>query len=195
MLRFGIATWVVGLVLIGFAGTPSDKPAGKPSGTLPPLQVDPKTAPRLEEGPSEPPRSKKTTKKRADNSACYVCHGNYEGEELAQVHAEGNVGCVDCHGPSLGHRNAEDHLTPPDKMYPAEAIDPACQACHATHDAPAKKVLARWRQKCPQKTEPEQLTCTDCHGYHRLARREILWDKRTGKLLSSKPASDAQTNQ
>jgi hypothetical protein len=185
----------LGLVLSGFAGAPSEKPPGQSPGTLPPLKVDQKTAPRLEELPTELPSGPKTVKKRADNSPCYVCHGNYDGEELVQIHAEGNVGCMDCHGPSLGHRNDEDHLTPPDKMYPADRIDGACQACHDTHDVPAKKVLARWRQKCPAKTDPEQLTCTDCHGDHRLPRREIVWDKRTGKVLPAKPAPDAQPKQ
>ncbi|MCS7306035.1 MAG: cytochrome c3 family protein [Thermoguttaceae bacterium] len=173
------------VIRIGFSGAQSAKES-QPSGSLPPLKVDRKTAPRLQELPSESRPSQQVLKKRADNSACYVCHGNYEGEELAQIHREGNVGCIDCHGRSLAHRNDESHLTPPDKMYPTEAIDLSCQGCHETHDAPAKKVLVRWRQKCPQKADPEQLVCTDCHGDHRLPRREILWDKRTGKLLSGK---------
>lgn len=177
-----------------FSEADSEKPNAHAT-SPPPLQVDRKTAPRLEDLPSASPANKKEVKKRADNSACYVCHGNYDGEPLAQVHAEANVGCVECHGPSLGHRNDEDHLTPPEKMYPAEKIEPACQACHDTHDAPAKKVLARWREKCPDKTDPKQLVCTDCHGEHRLPRREIVWDKHTGKVLPSKTPPSSGTKQ
>jgi len=181
---------------LGFPEAESQKSNDPSPAAPPPLEVDRKTAPRLEEIPKEPSeaRSKQTSKKRADNSACYVCHGNYDGEELVQIHAEANVGCVECHGQSLGHRNDEDHLTPPEKMYPAEKIDPACQACHDTHDVPAKKVLARWREKCPNKTDPEKFICTDCHGEHRLPKREIVWDKHTGKVLPRKtsPASGAK---
>jgi hypothetical protein len=188
----------LGLVLVGwqrFSEAESEKPNAHAPSPPPPLQVDRKTAPRLEDIPDALPGAKKEVAKRADNSACYVCHGNYDGESLAHVHAEANVGCVQCHGQSLGHRNAEDHLTPPDRMYPAEKIESACQACHDTHDAPAKKVLARWREKCAQKTDPKELVCTDCHGEHRLPRREVVWDKHTGKVLPSKTPPTSGTNQ
>ncbi len=184
---------VAGVLVVGlrFLGAEPDKPNPNASSPLPALQVDRKTAPRLEEVPEKPSAPQGTPKKRADNSACYVCHGNYDGETLETVHAEANVGCVQCHGESLGHRNDEAHRTPPEIMYPAEKIEAACQTCHDTHDVSAKKVLARWRQKCPTKTDPDQLVCTDCHGEHRLPRREVVWDKRTGKLQPLKNSSSS----
>jgi hypothetical protein len=158
-------------------------PAAK--GGLPPLKVD-RGAPLL----LEEPKAKKTTKKGpvADNQACFVCHANYQEEELVTVHADNNVGCIKCHGESLPHRNDENNTTPPDKMYPATAIDKMCGECHDEHNAPAKKVLARWQERCPKKGA-DQIVCTDCHGDHRLKLRTVRWDKATGKLLPAEKAA------
>jgi formate-dependent nitrite reductase cytochrome c552 subunit len=117
-----------------------------------------------------------------------VCHTNYETEELAVVHAQHDVGCVDCHGKSYDHRNDEDNITPPDIMFASDQIDTGCAECHETHDAPARKVVARWQERCPAKTDPKQLVCTDCHGHHRLAFRTVVWDKKTRKLILNKAA-------
>ncbi|GAB6164384.1 hypothetical protein JCM19992_03840 [Thermostilla marina] len=118
-----------------------------------------------------------------DNTACYVCHGNYREEPLVLEHGREGVGCIDCHGASDDHRNDEDNITPPDKMYPLEAVDKLCHECHEEHDAAARKVIARWQERCPEKTDPKQIVCTDCHFNHRLPRRLVRWDKHTGKLL------------
>lgn len=122
----------------------------------------------------------------ADNSACFVCHGNYQEEPFALWHAKEDVGCADCHGESHDHRNDEDNITPPDKMYAPEDIKKQCSTCHETHDAPAHKVIARWQERCPAKTDPKELVCTDCHGQHRLKFRTVWWDKKTGKLVVRK---------
>ncbi len=119
----------------------------------------------------------------ADNSACYVCHDNYDGEPLALIHAKEDYGCIECHGPSYDHRNDEDNITPPDVMYAAEDIAEKCAECHDTHNAPATKVLARWQKRCPAKTNPAELVCTDCHGRHRLKFRTTWWDKKTRELV------------
>ena len=92
---------------VAWAAEMSDK---KPSG-LKPLKVDKKAAVRLTEGP----KTKAATangKPHADNTSCYVCHGNYQGEELVDQHAVANIGCIKCHGESVAHRNDEDHRTP-----------------------------------------------------------------------------------
>lgn len=159
----------------------------------PPLSLDGLLDEKL---PEAKPTEKPQGKPKADNFACYVCHGNYEGEELVELHAKEGYGCVKCHGESLAHRDDEDHLTPPDVMFSAEKIDSGCGDCHDTHDAPAKKVIDRWQQRCPQKTKPEQLVCTDCHGKHRLEKRAIRWDKTTGKIIerAASPQSGTQPN-
>jgi hypothetical protein len=152
------------------APVPAAEPAAKPAGP-PPLVVD-KDAPRLlNAGPPKPKAP--AMGPVADNSACYVCHVNYEHESLVVEHARENVGCVKCHGESIAHRNDEDNITPPDIMFPTEAIDRNCVQCHETHDAPARKVLARWQERCPLKENPEDLVCTDCHGEHRLRFRTV----------------------
>ena len=152
----------------------------------PPLVID-EDAPLLLDEPAESEKHSPTvtTRALADNMACFVCHANYREEALASRHAQGNIGCVDCHGTSYAHRNDENNTTPPDRMYPADAIDQACRKCHASHDVPAVKVIACWQQRYPDKTNTKTIVCTDCHGEHRLKVRTVRWNKKTGKLLRS----------
>ncbi len=119
------------------------------------------------------------------NENCFVCHGNYRSEPLVHSHAKEKVGCTKCHGQSLPHQRDEDHRTPPDKMYGREGVDAMCHACHEEHDVPAVKVLKRWQQRCPQKTNPKEVVCTDCHHEHRLTARNVVWDRTTRKLVSA----------
>jgi hypothetical protein len=72
-------------------------------------------------------------------------------------------------------------------MYWPERIEEKCEECHESHDAPARDVLARWQKRCPEKTDFNTVVCTDCHGYHRLERRTVRWEKKTGKLIITKP--------
>jgi hypothetical protein len=163
------------------------KEGRKPSG-LTPLKVD-KTAPLLLDdaaGLTKKPAAKPGAAKHADNSACFVCHGNYQEESMALSHAIADVGCVKCHGDSFAHRNDEDNVTPPDTMYAEADIAANCAKCHDTHDAAAVKVIAKWQERCPAKTNPADLLCTDCHGEHRLSFRTVWWDKKTRKLVVRK---------
>ena len=180
---------------IAIAAQTEEKKLGGP----PPLKVD-KGAPLLLDEPAKKDSSPAPEGPVADNSACHVCHTNYQEEPLAVVHARANVGCMKCHGPSLAHRNDEDNLTPPDVIYPASRIERMCQKCHEDHNVPAAKVIARWQKRCPNKTDASEIVCTDCHGDHRLKIRTVRWDKETRKLLShkadeKKPAGDAKTKQ
>jgi hypothetical protein len=151
----------------------------------PPLKVD-RSAPRLPDEPAKAAPSDLSDGPVADNSSCFVCHGNFQDESLAAVHAKANVGCVKCHGNSLAHRNDEDNITPPDIMIPQAKIDVGCHKCHEEHNVPAKKVIVQWQKRCPQKTDPSQIVCVDCHGEHRMKVRTVLWEKETGKLISRK---------
>lgn len=148
----------------------------------PPLVVDKNTPLLLEEPPEEDPWDVHPGPV-ADNVACYCCHANYQEDEFVVYHAKANVGCVKCHGPSHAHRDDEDNVTPPEVMFPPEKIASNCRECHGTHDAPARKVIAVWQERCPKKTKPEEVLCTDCHGRHRLKSRTVRWDKKTGKLI------------
>jgi len=184
ILSFGL--WSIGVFsgpsAVFVSEAQADEGGAKPAGPgkLPELKVD-RGAPLLLDALPETPS--KPEGPRADNEACYCCHRNYEGEELVEVHARENIGCMECHGLSIDHRNDEDHVTPPDIMFAAEKIEPACVKCHETHDAPARKVLAMWKKRCPAKENPEELVCTDCHGQHRLAFRTVWWDKHTRQFI------------
>ena len=69
--------------------------APKKSGGLPPLVVD-RDSPLLLDEPAKKPSSEPADGPVADNSACYVCHTNYEEEPMVVVHARKDVGCMDC---------------------------------------------------------------------------------------------------
>jgi hypothetical protein len=112
---------------------------------------------------------------------CNDCHMNYIGESLALAHAKAGMSCDSCHGRSRAHYSDESNTTPPEKMYPADEIDPFCQGCHHSHDVPPGKVVTLWMKRMSNKTNPEKIVCTDCHGEHRMKVRTIIWDKKTGK--------------
>jgi hypothetical protein len=181
LLLFAAFVIVVVVCLAGFSA--GDKEAH----AAPPLSLEG----LMDEKLPDPPKKKVEVK--ADNSACYVCHGNYDGEELALIHAKEDVGCIECHGESLAHRDDEDNVTPPDVMYPADKIEEKCAECHDSHDVSAREVIVRWQERCPKKTNPKELVCTDCHGQHRLKLRTVRWDKKTRKLIirKEKPAKAA----
>ncbi len=110
----------------------------------------------------------------ADNSRCHVCHLNYVREELALDHARAGIGCAGCHGDSDEHIADESWAsggngTAPDRMYPREAINPACLACHRGDEISKTAHQAFLAGKTPQ------TVCTDCHGAHRLAERRCKW--------------------
>ena len=194
VLVLGLSILLATLSIVGvsrcarcFADTPSktDKET-KNSGSLPPLVVDQAAPLLLDEGnKSNAGLRRDSDKPFADNSACYVCHENYREEELVAWHANEGIGCVDCHGDSFAHRNDENNITPPDVMFPAKKIDRSCRECHSSHDVSARDVLARFLDRCPEKTNPRSIMCTDCHGQHRLKSRTVRWDKRTGDLIES----------
>ena len=93
-----------------------------------------------------------------DNYYCYVCHINFEEEPLAVGHDENDVRCVECHGPSMLHREDEDNVTPPDILYRRSEVDANCMNCHDRHDDKSEEI---------DKPLPKVKVCTDCHGEHR----------------------------
>ncbi len=161
------------------SGEPEQRPGSSPAASNAPAEPTPwrrreLPMPRDPWGPVRP--------RGADNSACLACHANYAEEPFAAMHREMNVGCVRCHGPSEAHRNDQEHVTAPDVMYLPEQIAPACAECHWTHRAAPRDVIARWLERCPEKTDPQSLVCTDCHGEHRLPVRTVRWDRQTRAL-------------
>lgn len=153
---------------------------------LPPLKVN-KTTPLLLDDPPPNTGPVDDKKPRVDNNACFVCHGNFQDESMVAVHAKESIGCIKCHGPSIAHRNDENNVTPPDKMFPSARIDKSCRECHEDHTASPQKVIGMFQARFPQNTDPINVVCTDCHGEHRLKNRSVRWDKITGKLLAHDP--------
>jgi len=154
------------------------------TGGLPPLVVDTTTPLLLDELTEEEEASAAAiTEAAAENMACFVCHANYRGEFIAERHAQADVGCVNCHGDSFAHRNDENNTTPPETMYSADKIDAFCRGCHESHDVSPRMIVARWAERNLDKTDPDRIVCTDCHGNHRMKVRTVIWDKKTGKLL------------
>ncbi len=170
----------------GHAGAaPGDERPAPKAGAAPLLVVEQEAPLLLDEPPTNATALLADGAQGMDiNAACYVCHVNFKQDPFVQVHSKAHIGCAKCHGESPDHIADEANLTPPNIMYWASKIDLSCAGCHTNHNARARDVLARWQERCPDKTNPKQLVCTDCHGDHRLHVRSVVWDKKTGKLLS-----------
>ncbi len=126
---------------------------------------------------ADPPKPAKA----ANNSYCYVCHVNFQTEELARNHEKHGVGCAKCHGESDRHSADEDGLTAPEIMFAKDKILDACTKCHAL-----TKLRAVDEHEAAFTKDPAKLkVCTDCHGKHRMAQRTRHWDKATGKLIKA----------
>lgn len=109
-----------------------------------------------------------------NNSACLVCHINFETEPIAARHLKQGITCARCHGISYDHMNDEEAAAKPDVLFGRAEVDPYCRSCHRAHKNPAAvaKFMAEWEGKRrPQgRLILPDATCTDCHGLHRLPR-------------------------
>ncbi len=156
----------------------SGEPVGKDPTEAAKEQVEPPVAaPALLVSDDE---SEEDEPEWADNSYCYVCHVNYDGEELTQNHEIAGVGCETCHGISEEHSADEDGITPPDRMFLKDQINRFCTTCHAQAD------IDRCGEHKPlfDKESGDKHVCSDCHGNHSMAVRTRIWDKETGELVS-----------
>lgn len=168
--------WLAGCVVLGAVGFLL---------AVPPLSLDGFRDEVLPDAPAEPKEHLRA------NQACYVCHENLKEDKLVLDHTKDRIGCMRCHGESVNHRNDEDNITPPDKMFPLGTIDAMCLECHPKHNAPARKVIERLRERQLTATSLDELVCSSCHYDHRLSHRTVRWDKTTGELLMRKPKKDS----
>jgi len=151
-----------------------------PGGGEEPLRLDSAEATALlgaDDGP--PPSTASAEGKATSNFRCLVCHGNFSGEELAVSHAANTVGCEHCHGPCDEHCSDENNITPPTRMFARDQIDPSCTVCHDSTKVTEAKL---WCIREPKPSDADK-RCTDCHGKHRNAVRDVRWNKKTGELL------------
>jgi len=110
------------------------------------------------------------------NAACYVCHMTFVGEELSKVHLKARIPCIRCHGLSAAHANDEKAgTTRPDVFIKGDQINPFCRRCHRRHNVQPEKLVARWLEHSGSATSSQAssatVTCTSCHGSHRIARQ------------------------
>jgi hypothetical protein len=122
----------------------------------------------------EEPISSVSAPGTADNSRCFVCHLDYETEELAVTHARAEIGCADCHGESDAHIADESWAsggngTPPDIMFLESEIQPACMQCHPQAEIDTEPHEALFSPSGSNRV------CTDCHGDHLLPQRRRQW--------------------
>jgi hypothetical protein len=107
-----------------------------------------------------------------NNSACLVCHINFEKELLVSTHLKKGITCARCHGVSYDHMNDEEAVTKPDVLFGRSEVDPFCRKCHKEHRNPAAvaKFLAEWkgRRRPHRRLIRPNAICTDCHGEHRI---------------------------
>jgi hypothetical protein len=123
----------------------------------------------------------------ADNSRCYVCHINYMQEDITVIHARVNIGCAHCHGNCDAHIADESWAwggngTPPGVMYRRPEINPFCMGCHPKDKIDTKQhkplfadTVEPGRKAGLIQSRASPWHCTDCHGDHRLAKRECKW--------------------
>jgi len=168
--------------LDGAKSNPGPGAAGNPgnAGADEPLRLDGAEAAALLGTDEDRSAPADTGAEGADNYRCLVCHGNFADEELSVDHAVAGVGCEKCHGPSDAHCDDENNITPPDLMYPRDGIVKACMTCHPADTICDKE--QHWDAFAP-KTEKTRKVCTECHGKHRIATRDVRWNKKTGQLI------------
>ena len=144
------------------------------------LQEKAVNEPAAKQAPNNPGEQRHEDNLRADNSFCYVCHLNYDGEQLTADHEWAEIGCAECHGRSHDHCNDENNITPPEIMYPAAKINPFCMSCHSGTEIDQQDA----HRSLLSGVVTQQKYCTKCHGReHRVSVRTVRWNKETGELL------------
>jgi len=176
---------IVGAILVG-AGCERTKSGTKTAAELKSSATVPEVrlvaSPKAAQKPKtelllldDEPEAKVGDPASADNSRCQVCHINFMKEDLAVVHAKAGIGCAECHGISDAHIADESWAsgangTAPDIMYPRAKITPFCVQCHTR-----EKLGDREMHKALFDDSVADQTCVDCHGKHRMARRNCKW--------------------
>jgi hypothetical protein len=109
-----------------------------------------------------------------NNSSCLHCHQNLKDELISRVHERRKRQlCIDCHGLSTAHVQAEGEAAP-DHVFTRGEIDAYCSKCHRRpHKSQARidQFIEEWQGKTRPngRTVTAASVCTDCHGNHVLA--------------------------
>lgn len=107
-----------------------------------------------------------------------ICHspmdayveGYYEGDDLARIHMEAEISCLDCHESTLAQQVSEgvawvtgNFKTKPDMM--VDFDNGQCLKCHISEEFQAAKT--DFLKINPHSDAHQVLKCTDCHKSHR----------------------------
>ncbi len=122
------------------------------------------------------------------NSACMVCHIDFDDEELTVQHRKAGVMCAACHGPCLEHMDDEMAATRPDRLFGRAEVNKMCGECHGEHKN--KEAVEAFRKEWHGRRRPngqiitKDSICTDCHGRH---------VRLVAPMPQAKPASEGWT--
>jgi len=93
-------------------------------------------------------------------AGCTICHVDVGDEFAGSKHAEEEITCTDCHGPSEGHAADENNRVKPDVVFVRGDVDRLCGDCHdCSRPGPTKP---------PDPVPDGWKMCTECHGSHEL---------------------------
>lgn len=93
---------------------------------------------------------------------CDMCHLDVADELEDTRHEAKGIGCVQCHGQSIGHIRDENNEVKPDRVFTRKDVDAFCGSCHKCSKPPASKPQSKLKQG--------QQVCSDCHGTHKITR-------------------------
>ena len=93
-------------------------------------------------------------------AGCAICHVDAGDRFAGSQHAEGEIICTDCHGPSEGHVADENNRVKPDEVFLHADVDRLCGECHDCSRPGATKP--------PDPVPDGWKVCTECHGSHEL---------------------------
>lgn len=98
-------------------------------------------------------------------AGCTVCHVDVGDKFVGSKHAEEEITCTDCHGPSEGHVADENNGVKPDEVFVHEDVDRLCGDCHdCSRPGPTR---------APDPLPEGWKVCTECHGSHELTRTAV----------------------
>ncbi len=120
----------------------------------------------------------------ASPTGCGVCHGEERVQHTESIHAEADLGCVDCHGGDPAQIDSKEAAHAADAGFRGTLsradVPEVCGTCHADVKrmrpfALRTDVLAVYRtshhgQAVLEHGRLDAAVCTDCHGTHTVLR-------------------------
>lgn len=96
---------------------------------------------------------------------CDMCHIDVADKLAGTRHETKGIGCVQCHGQSIGHIRDENNEVKPDRVFTRKDMDALCGSCHKCSSPPTSTPQSKLKQG--------QQVCSDCHGTHKIIRTGI----------------------